>query len=116
MVILPSPDVAIAAAVAAALSLLGVVLSVSAVVAAGASLAWIEYVIALSRSTAGLDVVSALASGTVSFLLVQTVDFAGRFRAIPLPRAAFVSQVSRYVAQLLSSSVNRRAGRSIGNA
>lgn len=93
LAILPSPAVAIAAAASLALSLAGVAVRARPVIVAGVSLAWIAYVIALSGTTAGLDLASAIGIGTVSFLLLEIVDFAGRFDAVSLPRAVIVSQI-----------------------
>jgi hypothetical protein len=60
---------------------------------AGTSLGWVAYVIALVAASARLDLASAIAMGTGSFLLLEAVDFAGRFHAVPLPRRVIVAQV-----------------------
>lgn len=88
-----STPVATAALAAAALSLAGVGFRATPVVVAGASLAWIAYAVALAHSGATLDVTGGTAIGIVTFLLLETVDFAGRFRSISLPQRAILSQV-----------------------
>lgn len=89
----PSPAVATVAAASLALSLAGVAMRVSPLVVGGVSLGWVAYVIALATTSTGLDLASAIAMGTGSFLLLETVDFAGRFHAVPLPRRVIVAQV-----------------------
>jgi hypothetical protein len=92
LTMLPSPALAVGSVASLALSLAGVALGARPVVAAGVSLAWLAYAVALAWTGTGLDLASALAMGTVSFLLLETVDFAGRFHAVPLPRRVIVAQ------------------------
>lgn len=92
LAMLPSPAPAIASAASLALSLAGVAFRARPAIVAGVSLAWLAYAIALAWTRTGLDLASAIAMGTVSFLLLETVDFAGRFHAVPLPRRVIVAQ------------------------
>jgi len=93
LAMLPLPALALVGAASLALSLVGVAFRAGPVIVAGVSLGWIAYVIALAATSAGLHLASAIAMGIVSFLLLETVDFAGRFHRVPLPRRVIAAQV-----------------------
>lgn len=98
LAIRPSPAVAFGAAAAALLTLAGTAVRAKPLTTAGVSVAWIVYVVALFGSPASVHVASAVAVGLLSFVLLETVDFADRFHALPLPRAVVASQVAWWAA------------------
>lgn len=98
LVVAPSWVLAVVAAASAALAGGGIAARSVPVVTAGATLATVEYAVALWLSAGPPDILTAMVFGTALLLLVQTVEFMGRTRGAVLGVGVTAAVVRHWLA------------------